>query len=800
MSGSTSFRLPFLARRKHLPALPGQRSGTTYGVIWDAWNMPVKGSCYIVEFERGSQVSIIAYVNESGGAYQVSCPISREPDGEPDFALVPDDGDREGTVFVKCAGSTMRARGRYQGSIEGTMREVREPKTWNTERRLTYRLFMASMFLRYCVLDDTQGPGCVNGSSTDLDSIKLAVPVEVFDGFQSLALPDAIEAALYRIDGSANPSGIECFARRVLREIDVKRLRAISMKVGLSLAYIERVESFYINFDRSSLAGDEVACVLSAEAALNRICRVLNVMGFGLRPVLSSPSEQACSIIDQRVLCSLTGCVESLLAKVSMPNPWARMGTVACEPGGEWDIRTRLATLCESLGCTVRLEYELRCHAAAHVVAIRYTLPTAAMMPASRYDRSLRCWRDVDDAERNAVAREYGSRLALVLGAAAFAASPAIEQCYIEGHDMGRDDHPVRYRFKRPAFIATFAPLARELEMSWLRDGIATERLVGCAVAAIPTVSERACFRAPAHDARRLPPALRELLLADTAAELEVMERPDDPLMKRLSELRRLAPSDSQGAMAGLIALIGEAEASCAAQELMSDVPLQSRFCDNHLGRILLPLFEEDRRVRFARAPDALFLAQSEVCNAFAQAGNYEAALPEARRLLDMATTSMQAHFMLINVLARLERFDEVIEVCTHGLRIAYDRDAIAYLYYRMAFAYWSRGAREIARACYRMVPRGEEMSDMAAEELRALQAEMGVSESLSLAEARGVLDAAGIPVPPVREVTNQIADAAVLLTDNGFFYLASRCVFHMWRMLGSDELGVVQRSLMLQG
>ena len=90
MSGSTSFRLPFLARRKHLPALPGQRSGTTYGVIWDAWNMPVKGSCYIVEFERGSQVSIIAYVNESGGAYQVSCPISREPDGEPDFALEPE--------------------------------------------------------------------------------------------------------------------------------------------------------------------------------------------------------------------------------------------------------------------------------------------------------------------------------------------------------------------------------------------------------------------------------------------------------------------------------------------------------------------------------------------------------------------------------------------------------------------------------------------------------------------------------------------------------------------------------------
>ena len=800
MAGSSSFRLPFLARRKHLPALPGQRSGTTYGVIWDACSMPVRGSCYIVEFERGSQVSIIAYVNESGGAYQVNQPISHEPDGEPDFAIVPDDGDREGTVFVKCAGSAMRARGRYQGSIEGTMREVREPKTWNTERSLTYRLFMASMFLRYCVLDDSQGPGCADVPSADLAPSKLDAPVELFAGFQTLALPDAIDAALHRIDGNASPSGIECFARRVMREINLGRLRAISMKVGLSLAYIERTESFYINFDRSSLSGEDVVCVLCAEAALNRICRVLSIMGFGLQPVLSSPSERACSIIDQRELCGLTSCVDTLLAKVSASNPWACLGSVACEPGGEWDIRTRFAALCESLSCVVRLEYELRCHAASHVMAIRYTLPAAPMMPASRYDRSLQQWFAIDDAEQAAVAREYASRMALVLGAAAFASSPVIERCYIEGHDLERDAYPFRLRFERPAFMATLAPLARELDTSWLRDGIAIERLVGCAVAAIPAIHSDEALCAPAHDTRSLPPALRDLLLADTVSELEVMEQPGDPLMKRLSELRQRAPSDPHGAMAGLTALIGEIEASCAAQELISDVPLRSRFCDNHLGRILLPLFEEDNRVRFARVPDALFFAQSEVCNAFAQAGNYEAALPEARKLLDMASTSMQAHFMLVNVLARLERFDEVIEVCKHGLRITYDRDAIAYLYYRMAFAYWNRGARDLARACYRLVPRGEEVSEMAAEELRALQTEMGVTEQLSLAEARGVLDAADVPVPPVRDVTNQIADAAVLLTDNGFFYLASRCVFHMWRMLGHDELGVVQRSLMLRG
>lgn len=69
----------------------------------------------------------------------------------------------------------------------------------------------------------------------------------------------------------------------------------------------------------------------------------------------------------------------------------------------------------------------------------------------------------------------------------------------------------------------------------------------------------------------------------------------------------------------------------------------------------------------------------------------------------------MQSHFALINVLARLERFDEIIEVARHGLRIASDRSAIGYLFYRLAFAYWNCDQLGLALACYRLVPRGEE-------------------------------------------------------------------------------------------
>ena len=50
----------------------------------------------------------------------------------------------------------------------------------------------------------------------------------------------------------------------------------------------------------------------------------------------------------------------------------------------------------------------------------------------------------------------------------------------------------------------------------------------------------------------------------------------------------------------------------------------------------------------------------------------------------------------------------------------------------------------------------------------------------------------AGLELPPVPAVTNQLADAAVQLVDN----LARGCIFQMWRTMGNDELGSLNRSL----
>ena len=62
--------------------------------------------------------------------------------------------------------------------------------------------------------------------------------------------------------------------------------------------------------------------------------------------------------------------------------------------------------------------------------------------------------------------------------------------------------------------------------------------------------------------------------------------------------------------------------------------------------------------------------------------------------------------------------------------------------------------------------------------------------------EAVETIRKAGLELPPVSAVTNQLADAAVQLVDNGFFFLARGCIFQMWRTMGNDELGSLNRSL----
>lgn len=812
MAERPTYRLRFLDPKKRFPAMPEQPAGRSYGVVWKLFGEDPHESCYVVEFVGKSHVSLLGYVSVSGEVYKVDRPVNEVslPD-DPDMQLILDESDSSiGEIAVRGADGTMRSRARVIGSPEGPMREQSDRETWNSTRSLRYGEFMASMFLRYVIFADSEnavatkadGDGLDEGMKNAVDKIKLVKlpePVEVLLGFDSTPLPDAIETLLYRIDHTDNPSGIERYAAALMGEVNLSRLRTIAAKTEMSLARIDRSRLFYLNFDRSLLDQDEIDALLAVECRLNRLSGILERIGAGLGPVASSPSFEGCSLFDLWHISKTTNDVPRLLETLSNDNPWAKPGTVACQLGGEWDVRTRFARIVEALNVVTRLDYTYRANVAEGIMLVRFGRTVVDAMPQREYDAQDDAWREVDEPKRAAWATEHDARIALTLAAACFASGTRITRCYVQiaVPDGEQGERVVEtYSFGRAAYLADCVSVAKDLE-SMDMDDMPCKHLLEAYEADAPDMIEPAEVHArPRDDHRPLPPALRDLLLADTADELEVMEEDNDPYVARVVELREQSKVDRAGAFEGFSRLVEELEAKCTVAELLATGPVQTQFCDNQLVRMVLPVMEEDRSVRILRAPDALYFAQHEICSFYAEQEDFERALPEVRRLYDLARSSMQSHFALINVLARLERYDEIIEVARHGLRIASDRPSIGYLFYRLAFAYWNCDQLELALACYRLVPRGEESGGSAQEEMQGLMNEMGVIKPPTFDEAVETIRKAGLELPPVPAVTNQLADAAVQLVDNGFFFLARGCIYQMWRTMGNDELGSLNRSL----
>ena len=812
MAERPTYKLRFLDPKKRFPAMPEQPAGRSYGVVWKLFGEDPHESCYAVEFVGKSHVSLLGYVSVSGEVYKVDRPVNEVSLPEdPDMQLVLDESDSStGEIAVRGADGTLRSRARVIGSPEGSMREQSDRETWNSTRSLRYGEFMASMFLRYVIFADSENAvasaadadGLDEGMKNAVDKIKLVKlpePVEVLLGFDSTPLPDAIETLLYRIDHTDNPSGIERYAAALMGEVNLPRLRTIAAKTEMSLARIDRSRLFYLNFDRSLLDQDEIDTLLAVECRLNRLSGILERIGAGLGPVASSPSFEGCSLFDLWHISKTTNDVPRLLETLSNDNPWAKPGTVACQPGGEWDVRTRFARIVEALNVVTRLDYTYRANVAEGIMLVRFGRTVVDAMPQREYDAQDDAWREVDKPKRAAWAAEHDARVALTLAAACFASGACITRCYVQiaAPDGEHGERIVAtFSFDRAEYLADCVPVAKDLE-SMDMDDMPCKHLLEAYEADTPDMIEPAEVHArPRDDHRPLPPTLRDLLLADTADELEVMEEDDDPYVARVVELREQSKVDRAGAFEGFSRLVEELEAKCAVAELLATGPVQTQFCDNQLVRMVLPVMEEDRSVRILRAPDALYFAQHEICSFYAEQEDFERALPEVRRLYDLARSSMQSHFALINVLARLERYDEIIEVARHGLRIASDRPSIGYLFYRLAFAYWNCDQLELALACYRLVPRGEESGSSAQEEMQGLMNEMGVIKPPTFEEAVETIRKAGLELPPVSAVTNQLADAAVQLVDNGFFFLARGCIFQMWRTMGNDELGSLNRSL----
>ena len=256
-------------------------------------------------------------------------------------------------------------------------------------------------------------------------------------------------------------------------------------------------------------------------------------------------------------------------------------------------------------------------------------------------------------------------------------------------------------------------------------------------------------------------------LRADKVRELDVMSEQNP----ELAEHFRAIMADRQDAplltIAQLEELVSTSEATDREANANAGADLTPLYCQGTYARYLIALATDDPAQRFFRVSDVGYSARATLMQLYLELGDREAALAQAQACVDIAPSSPAAYQELVTALADADDFAPIITAEKEALRLAAAPDEIAYLYYRLAFAFWQTGERDLGLACYLRVPTFSPVGDMAARERDELMAEMG-RKDLEGFDRDAVLRAGGVPLAPTAEVLQTLAETAIRFCEAG--------------------------------
>lgn len=204
------------------------------------------------------------------------------------------------------------------------------------------------------------------------------------------------------------------------------------------------------------------------------------------------------------------------------------------------------------------------------------------------------------------------------------------------------------------------------------------------------------------------------------------------------------------------------------------------------------------RRVRLV--PDEYYAVLTGVMQVLTMLGRAEEALARGEELLRVAPVTPDATLSVVRCLEESSRPFEAIDLLRRAIGLAPTARDLAVCLYRLAYMEWRVGRGQLAVACYQQAIALR--TDVTAQAQRELEELLATDESLSALsedEAARVLEAAGIPRPPVGERERALLEAAAATADAGLFPIARALCGAAVEFDRDDALVDVYRSLMRQ-
>ena len=434
-----------------------------------------------------------------------------------------------------------------------------------------------------------------------------------------------------------------------------------------------------------------------------------------------------------------------------------------------------------------RLEYRFACDSATGTIVASVSLPTPDVFPKSRWSSATGQWADCA-AQRPAAAAAYALRLAALIAAAAFGTSVGVTRVVVNGREgsiagptvMSLEFGRIPFTMGAMAKIRSgeFSAPATECDPAALFDMLHLAQFAvnideaGNLQPVEPLPVELSVpFTPVAEDTRPLPENLRGLLHADIVSDLDVMSEQNADLAARYRAIMEEKDDSLLLAVAQLEDIVAETSAAATADVVADDLaqpaePRRLLYCENVFARYLTSLVESDPAVRYVRASDIGQAARSSLSRIYRDMGDLDAAEAQARACIELAPTSAPAYNDLITCFAEGDHYDRIIDVARDALRVAVTGNDIAYVYYRLAFAYWQTGRLPEALACYLRVPETSPMGEAALRERNDLVSEMGNNVPGSDWDPTACLRTAGVPLAPLDDVMEVVGRALIELCD----------------------------------
>ncbi|WP_139652045.1 hypothetical protein [Raoultibacter phocaeensis] len=457
-----------LATRRELPdAMPpcaGFVPQNPYGWVSNALPAPGKDEKYIVEFLGKTTYRIIAYLDKYARVFATDHPITCPPATAPTLSVAryadeSTDSCERGCIQVLEADGSQRLvaeyrfeHGRY--SIEGSWFNF-----GSHAQGLLYEEFVTRAYLAFVyrpALCNTQPP--LYGIGNVGAELEKARPLDAFERIgAAVAGADA--------DPALTAPGLERCLVRWLGEAGLGSEQAGSLKRlasgdPLRLVRTKRyADTYYLGTNDEEAAASYRRMIWALEGALNRF--LLTSESLGDR--VDSAFEHEAAQWDYYL-------IESIAKQMPFAeNPADIQG----ETAGEWAVRKGIASAVERLRLPFRLTADFRVNAKGGIAAFDAVVPSASIMPHTRWPEGAPTWSEVPLVEREAQAGRYAMRLAIMLAAIAFSQSKAIERVVVAARPVsdrsetveGSSEFPqedelprmVSVEFERSAFCANGA-------------------------------------------------------------------------------------------------------------------------------------------------------------------------------------------------------------------------------------------------------------------------------------------------------------------------------------------------------